>query len=74
MLEDLEPPIKQWSCLVRSIKETLDESDAAILEHAVMNPEWKYQSLETALYRKGIKLGHKTIQRHRLKECSCWRT
>jgi hypothetical protein len=73
LLADLQPPAKVWPCKVRSTLATLDKADAEILSAAVMNPEWKYQALETALALRGIDLGGAIIKRHRLKGCSCWK-
>lgn len=73
MLEDLQPPKKVWPCAVRSTTLTLSDKDAKILEQAVMNPEWTYAALESALSGKGIKLSANTIKRHRQKGCSCWK-
>lgn len=73
MLEDLQPPKKVWPCMVRTIGSNLSESDAEILEKAVMNPDWAYAALEAALLGKGIKLSANTIKRHRLRGCSCWK-
>jgi hypothetical protein len=73
LLADLQPPAKVWPCKVRAIVETLDKADAEILLAAVMTPEWKYQTLESALAAKGIVLGGALIKRHRSKECSCWK-
>jgi hypothetical protein len=74
LLSDLQPPAKVWPCKVRTVAETLEKVDADILLAAVMNPDWNYQSLETALALRGIKLGGAIIKRHRLKGCSCWKT
>lgn len=73
LLGDLQPPAKVWPCKVRTILQTLEKADADILSAAVMNPEWNYQALETALALRGIKLGSAIIKRHRLKGCSCWK-
>lgn len=73
MLEDLQPPKKVWPCAVRTIAKTLSDTDATILEQAVMNPDWTYAALESALIAKGVKLSANTIKRHRLKGCSCWK-
>ena len=74
LLSDLQPPAKVWPCKVRTTCESLDKVDADILSAAVMNSEWNYQALETALALRGIKLGSGIIKRHRLKGCSCWKT
>jgi hypothetical protein len=74
LLSDLQPPAKVWPCKVRTVLATLEKVDADILAAAVMNPDWQYQALETALALRGIKLGGAIIKRHRLKGCSCWKT
>jgi hypothetical protein len=73
LLSDLQPPAKVWPCKVRTVIDSLDKADGEILAAAVMNPDWNYQSLETALGLRGIKLGGAIIKRHRLKGCSCWK-
>jgi hypothetical protein len=73
LLSDLALPEKVWPCKVRTTIESLDKADAEILSAAVMNPEWKYLQLESALAAKGINLGGAIIKRHRLKGCSCWK-
>lgn len=73
MLEDLSIPVRKFPCKVRTVKEELSEKDAQILESAVMNPEWLYGTLETALANKGITVSEKSIKRHREKRCSCWK-
>ena len=73
MLEGLKPPTKIWPCAVRTLLESLEKKDADILTEAVMNPEWSYMGLETALSDRGVKLGAANIKRHRLKGCSCWK-
>ena len=74
LLDDLTPPtIRQWPCAVRTLISTLDKADAEILSAAVMDPEWKYQALETALSLKGLVLSQGVIKRHRTKVCSCWK-
>lgn len=73
MLEDLKPPQKVWPCKVRTISERLEPADQTILLDAVMNPEWKFQTLEQALAAKGIALGGASIKAHRYKTCSCFR-
>ena len=73
LLGDLTPPKRRWPCAVRTLLETLEPADAAILEKAVMNPEWKFLTLETELALKGVVLSQGSIKRHRLKGCSCWK-
>lgn len=73
LLSDLAPTVKKWPCKVRTVIETLEKADAEILSNAVMDTNWKYQTLETALAAKGIDLGATIIKRHRSKGCSCWK-
>lgn len=73
MLEDLTPPKKIWPCAVRTVRDTLTDKDAQILDAAVMNPEWFYATLEEALAKKGVSLSAGSIKRHRQKGCSCWK-
>lgn len=73
LLNDLMPPKRSWACAVRSTIEKLDKDDAAILSDAVMNTEWKYLALESALAQKGVVLSQGVIKRHRTKVCSCWK-
>jgi len=72
LLDDLRTPQKKvWPCAVREIIASLEKGDAQILAEAVMNPEWKYSTLENALRDKGIRLGQHAIKKHRTKGCSC---
>jgi len=73
MLEDLMLPKRKFACKVRTVKQTLSEKDAEILESAVMNPVWPCRTLENALSSKGIVVSEKTIKQHREKRCSCWK-
>ena len=74
MLEDLVLPARNYNCRVKSVLETLADTDAKILEAAVMNPDWPYSTLENALRDKQIALSQGSIRKHRTKACSCWRT
>lgn len=73
LLDDLTPPKKRWPCAVRTLVERLDTTDAEVLTSAVMNPEWRFLALETALFEKGLTLSQGVIKRHREKTCSCWK-
>ena len=73
MLEDLSVPLRFFPCRIKLIKDELSETDATILEEAVMNPEWPCRTLETELFRKGLLLSEKLINKHRKKRCSCWK-
>jgi hypothetical protein len=74
MLEDLSLPIRQFPCRIRTAKTELSESDATILESAVMNPEWPCGTLQNQLASKGLAVSEKSIKKHREKRCSCWKT
>jgi len=71
LLSDLTPPKRRWPCAVRTLLETLEPTDSTILAQAVMNPDWKYLALETALALKGVVLSQGSIKRHRTGLCSC---
>lgn len=72
MLENLEPITRQYHCAVRLVMEDLDTKDRAILVGAIDDlSKWTPYSLSRALQNKGVKLGEKTIAKHRAKGCSC---
>lgn len=73
MLENLQLPVKQYSCRVKTVLSELTDKDKKILTEAVMNPEWPIGSLENALRKLGITLSGTSIKRHRTKGCSCWK-
>jgi hypothetical protein len=73
MLEDLKIPVKHTSCRVRTIAAEMSKSDAAILEDAVMNPEWPCKTLQNELLKREVQLSDTVIKNHREKRCSCWR-
>jgi hypothetical protein len=73
MLEDLKLPVKVFACRVRTIKETLKETDQHILEAAIANPEWPYKTLSNELRKREIKVSDTALKSHREKRCSCWR-
>lgn len=72
MLEDLKPLVKTYPCGVRTTMDKLDKADQKILTEAIADYDtWSAHSLMTALKRKGITLGDKSIKKHREKVCSC---
>jgi len=73
MLEDLTLPVKLYSCRVRTVRDEMSKTDAAILEDAVMNPAWACKTLQNELLKRGIKLSDTVIKNHREKRCSCWK-
>jgi hypothetical protein len=73
MLEDLNLPVKLYSCRVRTVREEMSKTDAVILEDAVMNPAWPCKTLQNELLKREIKLSDTVIKNHREKRCSCWK-
>jgi hypothetical protein len=71
MLEDLEPSPNLRNCKVRTVIESLEAKDRAILEHALTDSKWTPHSLSTALAQRGIALADKLIRRHQVQRCSC---
>ena len=71
MLENLEPPVKQLPCRVRSILEELDPKDSTILESAITNPAWTPHSLSVALSQRGLSISDRSIRKHQIQQCSC---
>lgn len=73
MLEDLSLPVRITSCRVRTVKESMSKEDKAILEAAVMNPEWPLKTLSNELAKRKITISDAAIKNHREKNCSCWK-
>ena len=71
MLENLQPIAKLPSCKVRTLAESLDAKDRAILESALTDSRWNPNSLSVALKQRGIELANKLIRKHQLEQCSC---
>lgn len=72
MLEDLGQPKPRYTCKVATTKQTLNETDAEILENAINNPAWHLSALEKALRNKGVIISEKPLKKHREKTCSCY--
>lgn len=77
MLQDLESYLTtatgNRSCKLRTLIESLDPQDAAILSAAVEDKvKWSTHGLHTALRAKGIQIGYQSLYRHRKNVCSCW--
>jgi hypothetical protein len=66
--------VRKSSCKVRTILESLDQKDQAILADALANEEWTAPALARELTSRGIAVSEKPIVLHRRKECSCSRT
>jgi hypothetical protein len=73
MLEGLTPQVRKSSCKVRTILETLDTKDQAILVDAIANHAWTITALSRELTARGIPISDKPLMLHRRKECSCAR-
>ena len=72
MLENLEPPKKNFTCRIRTLMAGLDAKDAKILEAAVADPiSWPANTLARALKERGLQVGQESIRRHRDNTCSC---
>jgi hypothetical protein len=74
LLDDFTPPEpKIGACKVRTIANTLDEKDAAILLAAVEGSAWKIEQLANSLKEKGLFISPGVLIKHRTKGCSCSR-
>ena len=72
MLDGLEPPKFVTSCKVRTIMETMDKADKAIVLAALADEEkWKATTLAEALTARGVRITKDPIQKHRSGQCSC---
>lgn len=72
LLDDLTaPPTKVWTCRVRTLANELEEKDRAIFLEALVNPQWKAETLSKALSQKGLSIAGSGITRHRKGQCSC---
>lgn len=74
-LDDLVPPVKKYSCKVRTILSDLDDTDKKILNDALANEtRWPAKTLSNALKGRGISIIDVSLTRHREGMCSCSRT
>jgi hypothetical protein len=72
MLEDLKPHTRQFPCKVRTVLDSLEPKDVAILTEALANTAlWPHKTLSNALKNKGITIVDSGISRHREGRCSC---
>ena len=72
LLDNLEPPKKNRSCKIRTVKNELDKKDQEALDSYLADLErWPAKSLSNALSSKGIIVTDNTITRHRKGICSC---
>lgn len=72
LLKDLKPPVRKYSCKVRTLTNAMEKDDAKILMDAINNINgWPARTLQNALEERGIILSDLTINRHRRGTCSC---
>ena len=73
MLEGMIPPDRGRPCAVRTLLNTLDESDQKILVGALEADitVWGHVPLQNALRDRGIILLEQCIRKHRARRCSC---
>jgi hypothetical protein len=71
MLENLEPTQKLLPCKIRTIAESLEAKDRAILESALIDTRWTPYALATALSDRGLLVSDRSIRKHQLQQCSC---
>ncbi len=72
MLENLEPIQKVLPCKVRTIIESLNESDRDILIAALTDTtKWQDWPLYKALEQRGVQVSPNVLIKHRRNLCSC---
>jgi hypothetical protein len=72
LLDDLTPPVKRYSCKVRTISEQLTDKDRATFLAAINDREvWSAIGLSNALKQRGVQIIDTSITRHRDGLCSC---
>lgn len=72
MLEDMKPPVKSYTCRVRTIHDGLDKKDQDIFDNAVADAiSWPAKTLSNALAVRGLTITDSSITRHRKGLCSC---
>jgi hypothetical protein len=69
----MNPTGRQYSCKMRTILESLNETDHKILAEALESPLWNNSALTTALNERGLKVSRYSVDSHTRKQCSCWR-
>lgn len=73
MLDGLQPPVRQFSCRVKTVVQGLESKDAKILEQAIASPDWGSKTLSNELKKRGLLLSDNSITNHRKKSCACFR-
>ena len=75
MLENLQPPKRNFSCKVGKILTDLNDSDRKVLENALSTDKsiWPAKTLSNELAKRGLHIVDTTITKHRTKQCWCFR-
>jgi hypothetical protein len=73
MLEGLTPPVKIGACRVRTIYESLEPKDQAMLKEALANANWTHSGLALELTNRGLSISDQALRTHRLGRCTCAR-
>lgn len=72
MLEGLKPEPYRVPCKIRTILNSLDETDKELLLGYLDDVDtWNDPGLAGALTTRGMKVSAKTLGRHRKRLCSC---
>lgn len=72
ILENFEPPKKNYACKIRSILIDLELEDKKVLVAALKDTDrWPAKTLSNALKQRGVSLVDASITRHRQGLCSC---
>jgi hypothetical protein len=75
MLEGLTPNKRRYECAVDRELDRLNDTDKKILLDALADQRlWSAYSLMTALKKRGITMGDKSIRKHRDGVCTCSKT
>ena len=74
MLEGLTPPKLLRSCAVRTVLNSLNETDKKVFLDAVNDEQtWPASTLSKSLSSHGVDISDRSIRHHRSKACSCSR-
>ena len=67
----VDAPKARFSCLVRTILQSLNESDRQALEQVLANPTISSASISRTLIANNIMAKQGVIGKHRKGDCSC---
>lgn len=72
MLEGLTPNRRSYECAVDREMHKLDDKDQEILQACLDDQyNWSAYALMTALKKRGVTIGDKSIRKHRDGVCAC---